>query len=68
MPAHDKWQVRQVQVTLQLQTWSGNWRQLLALPNRVDSTQTMQLSQSTIHTQVIGIWPIPDPRPACAAI
>jgi type II secretory pathway component PulJ len=26
MPAHDKWQVRQAQVTLQLQTWSGNWR------------------------------------------
>lgn len=68
MPNHDKWQVRQVQVALQLQTWSGNWRQLLTLPNRVDLTKAMQLNQSTIHTQVIGIWSVPDPRSACAAI
>jgi type II secretory pathway component PulJ len=68
IPTQDAWQVRQVQVTLKLQTWPGNWRQLLTLPNTASSTEATQMDQSTVSTQVVGIWPVPDPRTECEPI
>ena len=54
--------IQQLWVSLQMQAWTGQWRQLMALPN---VATTLVEDESITQIQVAGIWSVPDQRAHC---